>query len=124
MLGDTILVNGTGGPVLTITAERPPQDLGLASSRSRSTGAEDELDILLLRAHRGLQRSTALPEHLAPIDPMTEPSADRTREFTLGNNTINGTAMDMSRIDETIRVGDIEMWDVWNNHTAPQLPHP
>ena len=38
-----------------------------------------------------------------------------------GTMTINGQSMDMDRIDEIVKVGDTETWDIIN---GSELPHP
>ncbi len=190
MIGDTILVNGTAGPVLDVTAQRTrlrilnastarsysfgfsddrgfamiasdggllrepveltrilltpgeraeiivemspgqtttlrshPQDLGLSDSRGRSTGAADNLDIMLLRAGESLVPSAAVPARLAAVDRIDEADAVETREFELRNNRINGESMDMNRIDEVVTVDTAEIWEVWNGHRQPHNFH-
>lgn len=190
MIGDTILVNGTAGPVLDVTAQRTrlrllnastarsysfgfsddrefamiasdggllrepvpltrilltpgeraeiivemsageevtlrsyPQELGLSNSRSRSTGATDTLDILLLQASGSLAASAALPAQLVSIAPLEASSAVETREFELRNNRINRESMDMNRIDEVVTVDTTEIWEVWNGHRQPHNFH-
>lgn len=190
MIGDTILVNGTAGPVLDVTASRTrlrllnastarsysfglsddrefamiasdggllrepipldrllltpgeraeiivemspndtttlrshPQELGLSSTRDRSTGAADTLDILLLRAGGSLTPSAGLPAQLATIDPLDASAASETREFELRNNRINRESMDMTRIDEVVTVDTTEIWEVWNGHRQPHNFH-
>ncbi|MFV1962145.1 MAG: multicopper oxidase family protein [Acidimicrobiia bacterium] len=70
--------------------------------------------------------TTALPASLATIDRLQEGQANKTRPFVLemgfsGPMTINGQSMDMSRIDQTIKLNDTEIWEVTNNS---DLPHP
>ncbi|SEE61679.1 multicopper oxidase family protein [Ruania alba] len=190
MLGETILVNGSPGPVLEITSERTrlrllnastarsysfgfsddrefamiasdggllreptwltrilltpgeraeiivemrpgqqvtlrsfPHDLGLSNGRSRSTGATDTLDILLLRANEDLDRSADLPARLATIDRLDPSSAVETREFELRSHRINGQSMEMDRIDDVVTVDTTEIWEVWNGHRQPHNFH-
>lgn len=72
------------------------------------------------------------PVKLASIPAWSPRDAAKTRRFVLGGRrgqgrmgrrqfTINGKSMDMSRIDETVQVGDIEVWEVVNR--SP-MPHP
>ena len=110
-------------PGETTTLRSSPQNLGLAGSLSRSTGADDTLDILLLRAGTALRPSADLPDHLATIRPLTAGSASRTRRFELGDNRINGRSMDMGRIDEVVTVDATEVWEVRNGHTRPHNFH-
>ena len=67
-----------------------------------------------------------LPATLASINRLPESEATRTRPFKLemgfsGPMKINGQSMDMSRIDQTIRVNDTEIWEIINNS---DMPHP
>jgi len=69
---------------------------------------------------------TALPASLATINRLQEAQATRTRPFSLemgfsGPMKINGVSMDMDRIDQTVKVGDTEIWEITNNS---DLPHP
>lgn len=190
MIGNTILVNGTSGPVLDVTAQRTrlrllnastarsysfgfsddrefamiasdggllreparltrilltpgeraeiivemspghtttlrsyPQGLGLSGDRSRSTGATDTLDILLLQAGESLVSSAAIPSRLATIKTLNESSAVETREFELRKNCINRESMDMNRIDDVVTVDTTEVWVVWNGHRQPHNFH-
>lgn len=107
----------------TVTLRSYPQKLGLSGSRSRSTGADDTLDILQLRAGDALIPSAELPTYLATIPRLVERSATRTREFELGDNRINGESMDMERIDDVVMVETTEVWKVRNGHTQPHNFH-
>ena len=83
---------------------------------------------------------TTLPASLTPIDrisPEDAVNADQPRRFKLSMDftffppedpesfeligLINGKPMDMSRIDETIQLGDTEIWEITN---AGQQVHP
>ena len=76
------------------------------------------------------------PVELADIPAWAPRDAARTRRFVLGGGgqpggrrrggiagqlSINGKQMDMSRIDERVRVGDIEIWEVVNRS---RMSHP
>ncbi len=69
---------------------------------------------------------TTLPTSLASINRLQESEANKTRSFELnmgfsGPMTINGQSMDMERIDETVKLDDIEVWEISN---ISDLPHP
>ncbi len=72
---------------------------------------------------------TTLPISLASINRLQESEANKTRSFELTENfsggdfafTINGQRMDLNRIDQTIKLNDIEIWEISNN---PDMPHP
>ncbi len=61
--------------------------------------------------------SGRIPETLNAIARLDPDKAARTRLFTLEftGRTINGKAMDHARIDEVVRRGDIELWDIRND---------
>jgi len=65
----------------------------------------------------------SLPERLVKVRSWSERQAVKTRRFVLdmgmgmmggGGFTINDKEMDMQRIDETIRLGDVEIWEIVN----------
>lgn len=190
MLGDTIMVNGTIGPVLEVAAQRlrlrllngstartyalaladerpmlmvasdgglldapveltrlrlapgeraevvvtlmPGETVRLHSLRAdlgaiavpATTGAEDEFDVLELRAAPSLAPG---PEPSWGEDPQLAPlraqDAVRTRTFALQGRTINGARMDMHRIDEVVHVGTVEIWEVTNDESVPHSFH-
>ncbi len=69
---------------------------------------------------------TTLPTSLASINRLQESQANKTRSFELeesfsGAFTINGQSMDINRIDQTIKLNDIEIWEVTNDS---DFPHP
>ena len=68
------------------------------------------------------------PKRLIPLPPADPSRAVRERRFVLamggmmsGGFTINGRSMDMQRIDETVPVGEDELWVVEN---ASMMAHP
>ncbi|MGR3290406.1 MAG: multicopper oxidase domain-containing protein, partial [Paracoccaceae bacterium] len=62
----------------------------------------------------------SMPDKLATITRLDESKASKTRKFELqmsmmkSTMTINGLVMDIDRIDHTIRLGDIEIWEISN----------
>ena len=110
-------------PGETATLRSFPQNLGLSSSRSDSTGANDTLDILKLQAGDRLERSPAIPARLATIDTLKESEAAQQRGFELSNDRINNESMDMDRIDEVVTIDSTEVWEVWNGHRQPHNFH-
>ncbi|WP_320178367.1 multicopper oxidase domain-containing protein [Roseovarius pacificus] len=62
---------------------------------------------------------TAIPENLVRIDRLSASDADRTRRFIMdmrmgGRFTINGKEMNMNRIDERVKLGSTEIWEIQN----------
>ncbi|MBC3190477.1 multicopper oxidase domain-containing protein [Pseudonocardia sp. C8] len=100
-----------------------PQDLGAVSGTERSIGALDTLDVLQIRPAAVLAPAPPLPGAL-PHEPGPDPAAATTvRRFALGNDTINGKAMDMTRIDEVVPAGATELWELTNVHSRPHNLH-
>ncbi|MCH7984869.1 MAG: multicopper oxidase domain-containing protein, partial [Chloroflexi bacterium] len=66
---------------------------------------------------------TRLPDSLISIARLDENQADITRTFKLQmvSFRINGQSMDMNRIDETIKLDDVEIWEVTN---SSEMAHP
>ncbi|MBT2710975.1 multicopper oxidase domain-containing protein [Bacillus sp. ISL-47] len=64
-------------------------------------------------------RDYAIPANLTDIPEIDPESAVRTREFVMqgmGRNVnINGKQMDMNRIDEEVKLGDTEIWEISND---------
>ncbi len=63
--------------------------------------------------------TTSLPNTLTTLDKLNPIDAVRTRSFTLsgmmGSFEINGKSMNINRIDETMKLDAIEIWEVKNN---------
>lgn len=96
----------------------------------------ERFNLLEIRPASGLKTSSPLPQNLTKLQILREADAVRTRRFTLqmrmgpgmmmgggGGNAfaINGKSMDPNRIDETIKLGDTEIWEITN---MSPLPHP
>ncbi|WP_307866375.1 multicopper oxidase family protein [Leucobacter chromiisoli] len=91
-----------------------------------ANGGGDAFDVLELRAADSLAPS---PEPAWPTaadaeaDALHEEDAVTTREFELNGREINGERMDMGRIDEVVRVGDTEIWEVRSTQAIPHSFH-
>ncbi len=64
-----------------------------------------------------------VPSSLSPIARIKESEADRSRNFVLqtamgGRMTINGDRIDMHRIDEHVRLGSTEIWEIENRDSG------
>lgn len=113
-----ILVRMDAGDSVTLRSE--PPNLGMAQVISARNGGEDRFDVLHLRAAASLDSSAQVPSDLAPIERLSPADARVTRSFELDGFTINGEQMDMGRIDDVVRVGETEVWQVVN---AMGMPH-
>lgn len=79
------------------------------------TDQGQQFKILELRPQPGTFAAQEIPQTLNTIQRHDEADAARTRQFTLEAFTINGKLMDHSRIDEIVRKGDTEIWELYNN---------
>jgi FtsP/CotA-like multicopper oxidase with cupredoxin domain len=100
-----------------------PHDLGAVSGTERTIGARDTLDVLQIRPAAVLAPAPPLPDRL-PHEPGPEPVPGTTvRRFELGDDTIDGRSMDMTRIDEVVPAGAEEVWELANVHSRPHNMH-
>ncbi|MEO6530328.1 MAG: multicopper oxidase domain-containing protein [Specibacter sp.] len=89
-----------------------PHDLGMNQGENISSGAGDTFGILRITRAGGDSEGT-LPATL-PSAAHPRRAAAVERHFMLGDTTINGKSMDMSRIDTVISAGSTEIWTVMN----------
>ncbi len=75
-------------------------------------------DVLTIKVRAATQKAVShLPDSLVTIARLDESQADVTRTFKLQmvSFRINDQSMDINRIDETITLNDIEIWEITNN---------
>jgi FtsP/CotA-like multicopper oxidase with cupredoxin domain len=72
----------------------------------------------------------AVPSRLTKVEPIPVSNVAKTRRFVMqtmgrgGRLSINGRKMNMGRIDEVVKLGDTEIWEVSNRSMGMmQLPH-
>ena len=99
--------------------------MGTRSDRQRFT-------VLNISPAAQRRRATTMPSRLITLPRIDPAVAVKTRRFVLnmgmgmrmmrgGGFTINGQSMDMQRIDETVKVGTTEIWQIEN---ASMMAHP
>ena len=116
-----VVVRVRPGEEVVLRSQAP--DLGVAGLMVGMSGAGDRFDVLELRAADRLEPSPALPPTLAAA-PALEASGDAPgKTFVLSDNEINGTTMDMSRVDQVTRTGATERWTVRNDGGMPHSFH-
>ncbi|MFC4128156.1 multicopper oxidase family protein [Nocardia rhizosphaerae] len=91
--------------------------------RAAEFGFDDTFDLLELRAAADLRSSPALPTSLIPLAPLVPAHTPPTRTFDLQWFMINNQRMDMNRIDLTVPVDTIEVWQVRNHDNWPHNFH-
>jgi blue copper oxidase len=92
-------------------------DLGENFLGGRFDGASDTFDLLQVRAASQLRGSPPIPARLAndERDRLDPASATRTRRIDItSSDSIDGKSMDMSRIDQVVRLGATEIWEIRN----------
>ncbi len=90
-----------------------PPDLG--GGIERLDGGDDQFDVLQLRAASQLTGSQPMPARLVPIQRLDPLSASVTRKFKLSGHAINGSQMELNRVDFAATLGTTEIWEVFNN---------
>ncbi|MFI6091768.1 multicopper oxidase family protein [Streptomyces sp. NPDC051218] len=100
-----------------------PQDNYGSSWNQRFSGGDDSFDVLELRAAKQLRASADIPQQLGELEVPDGKNAARGRFFDLKQSGINGRAMKMDRIDETVTRGTTETWTVRNNNGMPHNFH-
>ncbi|MFS0700610.1 multicopper oxidase family protein [Cellulomonas sp. 179-A 4D5 NHS] len=115
-----VVVTMAPGETVRLRSFRP--DLGRIAA-GFAMGANDEFDVLELRAAEALAASPQVAEVLTTLEPLQAADADVTRTFSVSGREINGRRMDLSRIDETVEVGATEIWEVRNDDAVPHNVH-
>ncbi|MBA9002539.1 multicopper oxidase family protein [Thermomonospora cellulosilytica] len=102
-----------------------PPRMGANRIYERLTGGDDAFDLLQIRAAARLEQSPPLPARLAEPEPIPVTPRTLTREFVMGDFTLNGRTMDHGRIDQVVTAGSVEIWRVTNAGGFPAngLPH-
>lgn len=76
-------------------------------------------DFVTVNVSKSATVTTTLPNNLTTLTKYDPSNAVRNRLFVLsgmmGSFEINGKSMDISRIDENVPLGDIEVWDITND---------
>ena len=74
-----------------------------------------EFNVMELRAQNVPSGYTTVPNQLNTIERYDETQAANTRGFVLDDDTINGLALQIDRIDAVVHVGTQEIWEVSND---------
>ena len=131
-----IVVDVSGGKnfILQSRSNGGNEGMGRGMGRMMNGGNSGPMNFLEIRPSESRKSSSIVPAKLTEIDWLDPKSAIKTRRFVLemtmgpmmmlgfGNShTINDKAMEINRIDEVVKLGDTEIWEIGN--TSP-LPHP
>ena len=92
----------------------------------------DRFEAMQINVAETLQGSNTLPSVLEKVERIPESAADAKRRFvmqTMGmmggkRLSINGKKMDINRIDETVKLGSTEIWEITNKSAMMMsMPH-
>lgn len=116
-----ILLRMTPGERLVLQSRMTPEIAGLVGPVADTNGGSDAFDVLEVRAADVLDPAPQVPDELNAVDDFDKTEVAADRRFVLDDSfEINGHAMDLGRIDETVTVDTLERWTVVND---TQLPH-
>lgn len=111
-------------PGETATLRSVDVDYGDGFQRVTGTaGADDSFDVLQLRAASELDHVGEVRARLTTIDSLDPDDAVGERSFELNGHSINDAHMQMDRIDATVSVDTVEIWNVVNEMPAPHNFH-
>lgn len=126
-----IIVDLSDGKPVAMTSSTPSTG-GMMGRMGRGMmgmfrGGNEDFKVLDILPDEGRRASAIVPGKLADIAPPNLEHIAKTRNFVLdmgmgmgmmrgggGQMTINGKSMDMNRIDEVVRVGTKEIWQIQN----------
>ena len=126
-----ILVDFSDGAEVVLKSYSEAGLLATMESFFGGTGTGN-LQLLKIVPQPAKRASHALPKRLNTIVRIDAGHAAKTRPMVLGGPVqggggggppINGRIMDMARIDEVVRLGDIEIWEVINRGGQPHPFH-
>lgn len=108
-----LLVRGTGTPGSVTVLQNLPYDR--YTIHTRPPDWEKVVDLLRIQYTNDKPVTPeAIPAKLRAIPAIDTTLAVRTRVFALGQGFINGKLHDMNRVDETGKLGDVEIWQIEN----------
>jgi len=119
-----VLLRVVPGERVVLQSRMTAEIAGLEPVVASMNGGADAFDVLEVRAAEELAPAASVPSKLAEIADFDEADVAATRTFELGDSfEINGEAMDMGRIDETVTVDTLERWVVENPNAVPHSFH-
>ncbi|MCM3657082.1 multicopper oxidase domain-containing protein [Agromyces mediolanus] len=119
-----VLVRLTPGERLVLQSRMTAEIAGLVGPVAQTNGAADAFDVLELRAADRLRPAAADPAALVALPPLGDGEVAADRRFVLDDSfEINGRAMELGRIDETVTVDTLERWTIVNDTALPHSFH-
>ncbi|MPV51246.1 multicopper oxidase domain-containing protein [Pseudactinotalea sp. HY160] len=98
-----------------VVAFEPGERVRMTTTSGSERIDQGDLSIMEIRVGDDAQPGTPPPAELPGPAPLVPSAGARVRTFKLqGHDSINGEEMDMSRIDEVVPAGALEIWEVEN----------
>jgi bilirubin oxidase len=107
------LVRGTGAPGTRTVLQSLPYDRYVPQTRPADWNVTRDLLTLAYTNEKDIT-PRAIPAVLRHIDPIDTTLATVHRVFVLQQGFINGKMHDMHRVDETAKLGAVEIWEIEN----------
>ncbi|MBY0427114.1 MAG: multicopper oxidase domain-containing protein [Cytophagales bacterium] len=110
-------------------------EIYLQSNSFTSMSQGNEFKIMKFKVDKNEAETFSLPSSLSVINTLSPTSADTTRSFVLkanpmgsmpgmsGMHTINDKIFDANRVDETVKAGATEVWEIENTSDEPHPMH-
>lgn len=119
-----VLLRVAPGERLVLQSRMTPAIAGLVGPVADTNGGSDAFDVLEIRAAEALDPASPVPDRLNEIADFDESEVAADRRFVLDDSfEINGHAMDLGRVDETVTVDTLERWTVVNDTQVPHSFH-
>ncbi|WP_198020047.1 multicopper oxidase family protein [Nocardioides sp. J54] len=95
----------------------PGEVVRMTTKAGSATIDQGDFDLLEVRVAADARPGAAVPTALGGAAPVVPPAGATVRRFALnGHSAINGKEMDMTRIDEVVPAGAVEVWEVENTY--------
>jgi len=109
-----LVISFVPGDNVVLRSEAPEFDVDFL--QNRLWGGDDRFDLLQFRAEANLIEAATLPERISVDDAVTaipDPGNARVRSIEFrDHDSIGGKKFDMSRIDQVIGAGSVEIWEI------------
>jgi len=136
-MNDIVLSAGERAEILVdLSGTTPGTEISLLVDQMKGS----RFEAMRITVDRPTESTVSLPAELRPLDRIAESEASVVRGFTMDTMgmgggrmgmgmmgrrlTINGKKMDINRIDEQVKLGSTEIWEITNQSTMMMsMPH-
>jgi FtsP/CotA-like multicopper oxidase with cupredoxin domain len=109
-----LLIRGTGAPGSRTVLQTLPYDRYVYQTRPKDWDVPRNLVSLEYTGEKPVAKRFVIPAVLRPIPAIDTTLATVRRVFVLQQGFINGKLHDMNRVDETAKLGAVEIWEIEN----------